>query len=162
MVVKTLSNSPVRGRTHSHSLTAQGSPPYGGVREGLEGLLLIACRPCDGLLDVKEGGDQRHEFFVEVCKELPLLLVEWGEVVGIILKERRLPITTLERHPMLVTPVAVVADTYVAHQRLTFCLDDRDGEGKCTIRAVYVATVAKRLFHEVVADLEAHFIGPIV
>ena len=63
---------------------------------------------------------------------------------------------------MLMPPIAVVADAYVAHQRLAFCLYDRDGEGKRSVRAVDVATVAKCLLSEMVADLEAYIIGTIV
>ena len=63
---------------------------------------------------------------------------------------------------MLMSPVAMIADSYVAHQRLAFHLHNRNSEGKRSVRAVYPTTVAKGLLHEVVTNLEPHFICTIV
>ena len=63
---------------------------------------------------------------------------------------------------MLMSPVPMVADTYVAHQRLTLRLDDRNGESERAIGTVYPATIPKRLLREVVAHLKPHLVGTIV
>ena len=60
------------------------------------------------------------------------------------------------------TPISVVADSHVAHHRLTFCLNDWNSKGERSRRAVNPATIAERLLREVVADLEPHFISTIV
>ena len=55
---------------------------------------------------------------VEIVKEGPLLLKKRPDVVGIILKERRLAVGAHQRVPVYVAPVAVVAYAHILHEAL--------------------------------------------
>jgi len=66
-----------------------------------------------------------------------------------------MPISSLESVPMSVTPVAMVADAYVAHQALLLgCLLGRYGECQWSVGVYYHATVAVGLLHIVVAGFD--------
>lgn len=132
------------------------------VRHFPKGISFVRGGAADCFTDVEQGGYHCHQLFVEVCKELPFLLVERGKVIGIVLEEGRLPVAAFESRPMLVTPVSMVADAYVAHHGSSLCLDDGNCQGECPRWAVYPATVAKRLFREMVTDLKAHFVAMMV
>ena len=115
-----------------------------------------------GFANVEQRGNHRHQLLVEVCKEFPLLFIEGGKVIGIIFKERRLPITALQSNPVLMSPVAMVADTNVTHRRLCPCLHNRYSESKRPIRAVNETPIAKGLLHKVLANLKPYVFCTII
>ena len=63
-----------------------------------------------GGVDVEQLGNESDESFVEIEEEAGGTFVEGGEVVGIIFEERRMTIGTANGIPVMVAPVAVVAD----------------------------------------------------
>ena len=91
-------------------------------------------------MEVLGGGLQRHmqsyevahklcQLHVEVVKKRHLLLVEGTEIVFVVEEEGSVAIGCLQGVPMLMTPVAMIADADVSHQTFASSrLLGRDGE----------------------------------
>lgn len=124
----------------------------------VESVTFISRSTADRLLNVQQRSDERHQILVEIGQKRPFLLIERREIIGIILKERRLPITAFERYPMPVSPIPMFADANISQRCLSFLLDNWNCKGKCSRRTIYPTSVTKRLFREMVAHFEANFI----
>lgn len=107
-------------------------------------------------LDVEQLAHQCGDVVVEVDEELPPALEEGREVVGIELEEGRLTIGTADSIPVQVSPVAVVADAYVAGEPASGIV--RHGYGEClyAVCGGDAASVAVSLFHKTVVLLHPH------
>ena len=124
----------------------------------VESVTFISRSTADRLLNVQQRSDERHQILVEIGQKRPFLLVERCEIIGIILKERRLPVTALKRYPMPVSPIPMFADANISQRRLALFLYNWDCKSKCSTRTIYQTSVAKRLFREMIAHFEANFI----
>lgn len=76
----------------------------------------IFCRQFYGRSYVEKRAERLAYLHVEIEQELIMAVEEGMEVVGIILKERRLAISTLQRIPMQLSPTPMVADAQVAYR----------------------------------------------
>ena len=81
------------------------------------------------------------------------MLIEWSEVVSVILKEGRLPVAAHQRVPVLVAPVSVVADAYVLGGGMAAGLHDGNAQRERPLRTVDETAVAQGLPPIVVAHL---------
>ena len=102
-----------------------------------------------------EAAHQLGQLPVEIVEELNLLLVKGAEVILVVLEEGGMAVGRLEGVPVLVAPVAVVADADVAHQALAFgALLGGDGECQRAIGVGNEAPVAVGLLGVAVASLD--------
>lgn len=102
---------------------------------------------------VEQAAQERLQCQVVVGQVLPLLLIEWSEVVSVILKEGRLPVAAHQRVPVLVAPVSVVADAYVLGGGMAAGLHDGNAQRERPLRTVDETAVAQGLPPIVVAHL---------
>ena len=128
---------------------------------GKHGLLAsISGSTGDGGIYICKRTDKAKQILVEVGQELPLLLIERRKVIGIVLKERTMPIAALQGIPMQMPPVAMIADTDITHQGMRRRLLNGDTKRKGTLRAVYHATVTEGLLAVTVVYLKLRLTGP--
>ena len=87
----------------------------------LEALLMGGplLRECVGGLYVEEFAYLLTYIEIEINEICPPFLKKRTDIIGIILKEGREIVGTLKRIPMHMSPVAMVADTYVTHYLLS-------------------------------------------
>ena len=71
---------------------------------------------------------------------------EWAEEIGIVVEERRVPVSRNQGEPMLVLPFGLVAYFHVFGELLAFGMPDGYAQCLYTIGAGYQTTVAKCLF----------------
>lgn len=133
---------------------------------GLGGYCMTKIGHSIGVLSVFDSRLQRHvqsdeaarqpsQLHIEIVEELELLLVEGTEVVLVILEEGGVAVGRLEGIPVLMAPVAVVADADVAHQALALsALLGGDGERQRAVGIGYEAPVAIGLLGVVVAPFD--------
>ena len=130
--------------------------PVGGLylREVLgKGVAHEGLRTAASGIYVEQAAQERLQCQVVVGQVLPLLLIEWSEVVSVILKEGRLPIAAHQRVPVLVAPVSVVADAYVLGGGMPAGLHDGNAQRERPLRTVDETAVAQGLPPIVVAHL---------
>ena len=124
----------------------------------VESVSFISRSTADWFLYVQQRSDERHQIFVEIGQKRPFLLIERREIIGIIFKERRLPVTAFKRYPMPVSPIPMFADANISQRCLPLFLNNWDCKGKRSRRTIYPTSVAKRLFREMITHFEANFI----
>ncbi len=113
----------------------------------------------NGGVNIYKGTDETKQVLVEIGKKVPLLLIEGCKVIGIVLKERALPIAALQSIPMQMPPAAVIADTDITHQGMRCRLLYGNTKRKGTLGAVYHTTVTEGLLAVTVVYLKLRFIG---
>ena len=77
---------------------------------------------------------------VEVHEKAVTLFVEVCEVVGIVVEERALSVCTYNSVPMLVSPVAVLTDTNVAHGNAAAVMYNGYGKALLAVLRCYYGT----------------------
>ena len=133
-----------------------------GVAEvGDVGLGLVFGGVADVRLDVEQFAHRLHDGLVEVHEELPFLLEERRQVVGIELEERRLAVGAAYGVPVEVLPVAVVAHPHVASERGVSPVLHRHGERQGAVRGGDDTPVAVGLLDEAVVSLHPHQRVPV-
>ena len=112
-------------------------------------------------MNVKQLAHQECDFHIEIVEVLPPALKEGAQVIGIMLEERRLAIGSLQGIPMQSSPVAVVADAYVACKGFVTIVTDGDGERLWAIWCSNDTAVAVGLLHKTVHALNHHMVIPV-
>ncbi len=105
-------------------------------------------------INIYKGANETKQVLVEISQELPFLLVEGSKVVSIIFKKRRLSVAAQQSIPMQVSPIAMIADTDIAHQSMRFGLYHWDTQCQRALWTVYHATVTEGLLAIMVVNLQ--------
>lgn len=114
---------------------------------------------CQSYSQADEATHQFGELHVEIVKERYLLLIEWPEVILVILEEGGVTIGRFQGIPMPMAPVPMIADTDVTHQTLAPCgFLGRDSECQKAIGISNQAAVAVGLLAVTVMCLNVCYI----